>query len=233
MTTTTDIGVAVDVDRKIQGLNSKLLTLQQPTTQLVDVDDLPFQLDTHQHLFEIHMWVFRQRQNSRYLVHSLDTESPQNVLRRYLSYGADDSDAAMAYNRVCQLFGDKDVTSYLAEMVTPNTDRSKWIFSWDLEWVGLQVVPVFLTVAQMRRMISISPCKAHMYASAVSAITTPDEFVTTVNSGNNNNNKEYINNVSRFRQPVSFLNFSPMMENYHLDPTKIYVPKSVKYCQKK
>lgn len=227
----TDIvdGVAVDVARKIRGLNNKLLTLQGENKNCIDID-LPFKLDTNQHLFEIHMRVFQQKQHSRYLVHSLDTESPQNVLLRYLSSGDNDSNAAIAYNRVRQLFGDKDVTTYLAEMITPNTDRSKWIFSWDLEWVGFQIVPVFLTVAQMRHMISVSPCKVHMYSGAVSNITTPGQFIDAVNRISQNADKS---NISRLRQPVSFLNFSPVMEYDHLDPQRIYIPDSVIHCQKK
>ena len=221
-----------DYDDHINYLNRKLLELQGFKCSNIAKLKQPLKIDEKKYLFELNMWVFSFKSNSKYLKYSGFSDSPQNILNRYLKYGRKDSTATIAYDNVCRLLGVSDATYYLADMITPNTDRSKWFFNWDIEWTGFQIAPLFLTISDMQRIINASPCRSHIkYMSSSTTTNILDDFINiTTDNNNNNNNNAGGSDLFYLTYPISFLNFLPVMDSTCLDPNKIYVPKSLKFC---
>lgn len=184
-------------------------------------------IETH-YLFEVNMWVLKQKQNSKYLTHSLNiADSPQNILWRYLLNGDKDVDASMTYKALCKLLGVTDATSYLADLVTPNINKSMWVSPQDLELIGFHVAPVYLTLVDMYRIIASSPCIIHSKSTHDTVIDTPDAFMQIIN-----HKQEAVSNHFYLQQPMSYLNLINMINQDHLDPNSFYVIKSIELCDK-
>ena len=191
-------------------INSQIFQLFSHDDDNKDVE-MPLVYDGGLYLFEVHMDIYdvvRGRRVLRYTFHDQPL-TPQILLYQYLQRDCSDTVVA-AYQQTCRMLSlSEDSTAVcLANMVTPNLQNDIWINANDVHLAGLLIVPVILTVADMRRLVA--SCASPQFSST--SVTNAKEFCETVS-----------------HCPRIF-DFVPYLDASRLDNGRVYVTRSIKYC---
>ena len=192
-------------------INQQLFILDQRKEKNNDIE-LPFIFDPKLHLFEVQLNIYvAGRRFIRYQQYGLPL-TPQALLYRYLIHDdGSDEEATAAYNRTREMFRTSiDATAgLLANMVTPNLSPEMWLNHAELEHEGILIVPVWLTVSDMRHLVVNCPSPQCF----PQPVTKPEEFCKVV-----------------MICPHLF-DFVPYLEPTRLDLHSVYITRDIKYCQ--
>lgn len=212
--------------QKHQNVNTHLLHLYNPQNignkKNRDLEEFPLVYDSKLYKFITYVKEYKSKLGSNVaIIEKFDKHflscSPQYVLGHYLM---GDTGVNRYYQEFQTKLGDISHISgsfALGNMLTPNLDYTMWIRSEDLQLHRIFVGQVFLTVSQMRQLISQSPYRKHQILG-FSDVTTPSNFEKLVNEEN----------------AAQFFDFIPFLRNHSktvLEKDMVYITEKIVYCK--